>query len=140
MLAIAFDDVIYRLEKATIPPSDTPKKYTTLMGWVKDDHFQVTLRERRPNGFVPVAIGKIDPTSTGCLIFLVYRLMPSTRLYLGFWSLVIFLSGVILGIYYKNFLLWAASMAILIFINGTAWANFKLHRKPLHNALLKALE
>lgn len=140
VLALPFDVVVYLLEKATTPLEDAPQQYTSLMGWVKGDHFQITSRARRPNAFVPIATGRIEPTSTGCIVFLDYRLLPPTRFYLVFWSVVILLSGTILAVYYSNFLLWLASVAILGFINGTAWANFKLHWKPLHNTLVRALE
>jgi len=119
---------------------DAPQRYKPLMGWVKDRHFQVALRARRPNGFSPVATGRIENTSSGCLVFLDYQLMPSTRFYLSLWSLIALLSGIITAFHYKNLLLCLAALGILAFINGTAWANFHLHLKVLHNTLLKAME
>jgi hypothetical protein len=140
VLPIPLKDVVMRLEKVAIRPQDVPQQYTPLMGWVKGEDFQVALSSRRPNGFAPVATGRIDQTSTGCLIFLNYRLLPSTRFYLAFWSLMTTFSGIAMAVYYKNFLLWLASFCVLVFINGTAWANFYLHLKTLHDTLLKALE
>ena len=110
------------------------------MGRISEDHFQVTLRARRPNGFVPVATGKIERTSNGCLIFLNYTLMPSTRFYLLFCSLIILLMGALTAFYSKN--IWLCFLAIMsvLLIHLIAWANFKLHRKPLHDMLLQVLE
>jgi hypothetical protein len=110
------------------------------MGRVGEDHFQLTLRARRPNGFVPIATGKIEKTSSGCLIFLTYTLMPSTRFYLLFCGLIILLSGALAAFYYRNVLLGLGAIASVAIINLIAWANFKLHRKPLHNLLLDVLE
>ena len=140
VLAHSHDDVVRRLAKVALIEEGAPQRYRPLMGWVKDDHFQVALRARRPNGFSPIATGRIEGTSTGCLIFLNYQLLPSTRFYLAFWSLITVLSGVVAAIHYKNLLLGLASAGILTFINGTAWANFQLHLKVLHNTLLKAME
>ncbi|MBA4057556.1 MAG: hypothetical protein C0490_22775 [Marivirga sp.] len=66
--------------------------------------------------------------------------MPSTRFYLVFWSIIALFSGIITTFYYKNLLLALASFGVLAFINGTAWANFQLHLKVLHNTLLNAME
>src|SRR5688572_13595010 len=110
-----------------------------LAGWIKDDRFQLLIRQRRPNSFMPVAEGKIDPTSTGCLIFIRYRLMPITRMYLSLWTVIAFISGIFLAIYYTNILLGLASLGIIALIHGIAWANFKIHLKPLHDIIFKVL-
>jgi hypothetical protein len=140
VLPLTAHEVLFRLDAATNPPSKSPQKFTPLMGQIGDDRFQVALRARRPNGFVPVATGKIERTSTGCLIFLTYTLMPSTRFYLLFWSVVILLSGLAAAFFYRNILFCLVAIASIALINGIAWANFKLHRKPLHNLLLEVLE
>lgn len=111
-----------------------------LTGWVRDDRFQVTLVTRRYNSFMPVATGRIDPTSGGCLIFLDYRLFPATRIYLIFWSLFLLLAGVFASYQYKNLLLWTASLAVIVLVNLVAWANFRLHLKTTRATLLRLLE
>ena len=133
-------EVLFRLDEATNPPSSSPNKFTPLMGRIGEDRFQLALRARRPNGFVPIATGRIERTSNGCLIFLTYALMPSTRFYLLFGSLVILLLGALTAFYSKNIFLCFASIASVALIHLIAWANFKLHRKPLHNVLLEVLE
>ena len=133
-------EVLIRLDKATNPPDESPNKFTPLMGRVGEDRFQLALRARRPNGFVPIATGKIEKTSNGCLIFVNYTLMPSTRFYLLFCSLVIMLLGALTAFYSKNILLSLVALASVALIHLIAWANFKLHRKPLHNTLLEVLE
>lgn len=110
-----------------------------LAGWIKDDRFQLLIRQRRPNSFMPLVEGKIDPTSTGCLIFLHYRLMPITRMYLVLWTIIAFVSGVFLAAYYRNILLGVAAIAVIALIHVIAWANFKIHVKPLHDVIFKIL-
>ena len=134
------DEVARRLLNLANIEEYAPQQYKPLMGWVKNDQFQVALRPRRPNGFSPIATGKIESTSNGSLVFLNYQLMPSTRFYLAFWSSIALLTGVITTLHYENLSLGLASLGILAFINGTAWANFHMHVKVLHNTLLTAME
>lgn len=140
VLPLTAHEVLTRLDAATNPPDKAPHKFTPLMGHVDEDHFQLALRVRRPNGFVPIANGKIEKTSNGCLIFLTYSLMPSTRFYLLFCSLLILGSGAIAAFFYGNILLTLVAVGSVALIHTVAWANFKLHRKPLHNMLLEVLE
>lgn len=140
VLPLTAHEVLFRLDVATNPPSKSPHKFTPLMGRVGEDRFQLALRARRPNGFVPIATGKIEKTSNGCLIFLTYTLMPSTRFYLMFCSLIIILCGGFAAFLYKNILPCLLAAAAVGIIHMIAWANFKLHRKPLHNQLLEVLE
>lgn len=138
--ALSQEGVVLRISMLASIQPDAPQLYRPLMGWIKEDHFRVALRARRPNAFSPVATGRIESTSNGCLIFLDFRLTPSTQFYLGFWSIIALLSGIITAVHFKNLSLCLASFGILAFINGTAWANFHLHVKALHNTLLKAME
>jgi hypothetical protein len=133
-------EVLIRLDEATNPPSSSPNKFTPLMGLIGENQFQLALRARRPNGFVPMATGKIEKTSNGCLIFLTYTLIPSTRFYLLFCSLIILLIGALTSFYSKNIWLSFVAIGSVVIIHLIAWANFRLHRKPLHNMLLEVLE
>jgi hypothetical protein len=134
-----WDVVIERLSDVTVSQVTERISAKTLAGWVKDDRFQLMIRQRRPNSFMPVVEGRIDPISNGCLIFLHYRLMPMTRMYLILWTIIAFLSGVFLSLYYGNFLLLLAAVAIIGLIHSIAWANFKIHHKPLHDVIFKIL-
>jgi hypothetical protein len=140
IVAHDWDIVLQRLLEVTTDEVNyagrTPK---ILAGWIKDDRFQLLIRQRRMNSFMPVVEGKIDPTSTGCLIFLHYRLMPVTRMYLILWTIITFASGIFLTTYYLNILLGLASVGIIALIHGIAWANFKIHLKPLHDVIFEVL-
>ena len=135
-----WDVVLQRLSDITTPQlGDSRRSPKILAGWIKDDRFQLIVRQRRLNSFMPVVEGKIDPTSTGCLIFLKYRLMPMTRMYLVLWSAIALLSGIFMAVYYKNFLIAIGAAGIVTLIHAIAWANFKIHYKPLHEIIFKAL-
>ena len=135
-----WDVVLQRLERASTFDTIEGGKVPVLTGWVKEDRFQLMLRQRRPNGFMPIVEGRIDPTSAGCLLFLDYKLMPMTRMYLILWSVILLISGVLMSFYYRNFFVGLASGGIIVLMNAIAWANFKIHRKPLHEAIFRLLE
>ena len=136
-----WDEVLARINQIISPQVIEPgSQPTSLIGWLKDDRFQLIIRQRRTNSFVPVAEGTIAPTSNGCVIFLRYRLMPFTRLYLLLWSVIAMISGGFLAVYSSNLWFAVGSVAIIGLIHAVAWANFRLHMKPLHDIIFKVLE
>lgn len=140
VVAHDWDEVLLRINQIISPqviePGIQPKLLT---GWVKDDRFQLIVRQRRINSFVPVAEGTIAPTSNGCVIFLRYRLMPFTRLYLLLWTAIALVSGGFLAVYSGNILIGLATLAIIGIIHAVAWANFRIHLRPLHDIIFKVL-
>ncbi len=140
VLALSREEVAIRMEMLSVVRPDAPHLHRPLTGVVKEGYFQVTVRAKRLNGFAPVVAGKMEETSAGCLIFLEYSLLPSTRFYLTFWTLIIVLSGAAAAFHYGDLRVGLASLGILVLIHGIAWANFNLHFKALHDTLLKALE
>lgn len=141
MLVVAHDleVVIDRLNVATVQVDVLGRSTAKLAGWILNDHFQLMVRQRRPNSFMPVVDGKIDPTSIGCLIFLRYRLMPSTRIFLMLWTCITLVSGVILSVHHNSILSGLASILVITVIHGIAWGNFLIHRKTLHDIILRVL-
>lgn len=136
-----WEEVLLRINQIISPQVIEPGSQPSLLtGWLKDDRFQLIIRQRRINSFVPVAEGTIAPTSNGCVIFLRYRLMPFTRLYLLLWSVIALISGGFLAIYSSNILVGLATVAIIGVIHAVAWANFRIHMKPLHDIIFKVLE
>jgi hypothetical protein len=132
--------VLQRLNEVTSQqPRQSARGVHILAGWVKDDKFQLIIRQRRPNSFMPVVEGRIDPTQTGCLVFLRYRLMPFTRLYLILWTIIALISGILLAVYYYNLLLAAAAIIIISVIHLVAWANFRIHQRPLRDIIFNVL-
>lgn len=145
-LVVAMDgtEVRNRLLKATAPKAATRSEIirnpaTVFTGYVMEDRFRLSLKITRPNSFLPLIVGTIDPTSTGCLLFLNYKLFPSTRMYLTFWVLFSVLFGIFLTYHYKNIftgLLFVFITAAILFIS---WANFKIQLKFTRQALQKVL-
>lgn len=137
VLAHEWDTVLARLSgeigkpmKAGIP--------TTLSGWIKDDEFELTLKTRRFNAFMPLVKGRIEPTTKGCILFLNYSLLRANKLFLHFWTFFLIVSGILL-IVFEDELLGNACILLVIFIYGVAWANFKMHLKATRAILMGAL-
>ncbi len=98
-------------------------------GWVKDGRFQLTLRTRRQQFFVPLLNGQIESSSKGSLVFIRYALFPATKMLLSFWSVVLPLLSVVIYAGYKNL---SAALALLLFtllIHLVARSNFRYHTR-----------
>jgi hypothetical protein len=106
-------------------------------GWVKPDRFRLSLRQRRPSNYAPIISGQIETTSNGCILFIDYKLMPSMRVFIMFWTLLIILGSLFSGFQFKNVAYTMSGLAIIAFIYGIVWSNFNLQRKPSHEALLR---
>jgi hypothetical protein len=131
--------VIDRLNVARMQVDVLGGPTAILAGWILNDRFQLMVSQRRPNSFMPVVDGKIDPTSNGCLIFLRYRLIPSTRIFLVAWTFIALVSGVILSVHHNSILFGLGSILVMAIIHGIAWGNFLIHRKTLHDIILTVL-
>jgi hypothetical protein len=134
------DQVILRISQVISPQVIEPGvPPNVLAGWVKGDRFQLIIRQGRINSFMPVAEGTLARTRNGCVIFLRYRLMPFTRLYLLLWTVIALISGAFLAIYNSNILIGLGTLAIIGVIHAVAWANFRIHMRPLHDIIFKIL-
>lgn len=108
-------------------------------GWVQENRFRVSLKISRPNNYIPLVIGKIETTSSGCLVFVTYKLFPVTRMFLVFWSLFITLAGILASYQYQSILYAGASVLILGIIHWVTWSNFKIQLKLTRQTLLEVL-
>jgi hypothetical protein len=141
VVAKEWPEVLNRLSMATLSlNSNEINTDAVFYGWVKADRFRFSLKTRRPNSFIPLIIGTIEPTSTGCIIFLEYKFFPVTKMYLIFWSLFIMLSGVVIAHQYNKIYLGLLCVGLVFLINWIAWANFKLQKDLSRKALLKILQ
>lgn len=130
-------DIEERLSASTSnKPFPQPDEAELLFsGWVKPDRFRIALRLRRPNHFIPLVIGTIDSTSSGCLVSLSYHLFPLTRVLLYGWTGFLLLGGAISLALFRNYpivLGWAAVLALLHLITRS---NFKLQLRLTRDAL-----
>jgi hypothetical protein len=92
-------------------------------GKIKDFEFQITPYSNYPEHFLPLIIGKIEPTSRGCILFLTYRLNNGT---LFLWGLSVAIFWFILAIYIFILANWLTVSLLLLFFIG-AYAVFILN-------------
>src|SRR5690606_15728115 len=98
-------------------------------GVVNAATFTLSLIITRPNSFIPLIKGKIEPTNSGCILFLRYTLFPSSVFFLAFWGLICFLFALYLafleGRWLYAFFSLSAGMGNFVF----AWSYFKTKLK-----------
>ena len=88
------DRVLRLLRNAIQPPASqnrlavASREGYLFNGKIDGESFCLSQKITRPNNFLPLIVGTIDPTSQGCLVFVRYRLFNTTRLFLAFWSVV----------------------------------------------------
>ena len=130
-----WEAIIEKLSVLVNVPASPNGAPPLLRGWVKDDEFEVTLRLRRQQPFMPLVYGLIDPTSKGCLLFLTYKLFPGTKFLISFWTIILPLIGAPLSYEYRSIWIALGFLAFLVFIHVIARANFRLHVKTTQKVL-----
>lgn len=94
-------------------------------GKIDKSRFRLSLVIRRADSFLPLIRGKIEPTKTGCILFLKYTLFPSSIFFLAFWS-VITLFMAIFFFFYENQWIYAAACLMAGIGNfAFSWFYFK---------------
>jgi hypothetical protein len=114
-------------------------KSVLFSGWVKKDRFRISLKVSRPNNFLTLIIASIEPTSSGCLMFIDYQLFPTTKLFVSFWLLLTCLFSIAVGFQYSSYWYSLGGLAIAICIYLITWSNFNLQLKIAREILLKIL-
>ncbi|MGE0590405.1 MAG: hypothetical protein AB7O48_17625 [Cyclobacteriaceae bacterium] len=109
------------------------------IGWVREGRFRISLKINRPNNYLPLVIGNIEPTSNGCIVFLSYRLFPTTKMFLVFWDLFVLIVSIIAGYQYQTFLYGVLGVLLVAFIQWVAWSNFNLQLKRTRELLIDIL-
>ncbi len=101
VLAYAVDEVMRLFSEATerqkepiLEDKDVDKVYFN--GKINPTNFLISRKIQNPENFLPLIKGRVEPTSHGAILFLEYRLFFSTRLFLGFWTLLTVLGGSLL--------------------------------------------
>lgn len=143
VVALPWEETLARLAGATRPSARSVKEVENpgapFTGWVKADEFSVSISLQRPNSFVPLLTGKIEPTSGGCIVFMHYRLFPSTRIYLLFWTFFSAGIGTCIGYfvgYYSYALFGFGSAGLILWIS---WANFRIQQRKTSEAFARLL-
>ena len=57
-------------------------------GTVDESGFNISLDIREHANFIPLISGKLENTSSGCLLFLNYQMLWGSKIMVGFWSLM----------------------------------------------------
>lgn len=98
-------------------------------GQVDRKHFHLSLIINKPDSFLPLIKGKIEPVKSGCILFLRYSLFPSSAFFLAFWGIVTFLLAIFFILYENQWL-----YALLCLLAGVgnfvfAWSYFNTKLK-----------
>ncbi len=124
-------EVVRRLEKGM--------SEQLLEGILDNQKFRITAKVFRPTQFQPVINGTIEGTSRGSIIFLRYQLLPSTRLYLLFYSFIFITAATATSMAERNVLYTAGGILMTMVIRWIALSNLKLQREPARKILLQQL-
>jgi hypothetical protein len=96
------EEVIVRLNKVTrdvnfLDYEARKANGYSFNGTFEEDRFRVSLVIDKADSFLPLIKGKVESTPIGCILFLEYRLFPSSAFFLAFWSGVTLLMGLFFG-------------------------------------------
>ena len=108
-------------------------------GWVQENRFRLSLRGQRANHYLPLVIGHIESTSSGSILFIDYKLFPTTRLLLTLWTVLLTLGSIMASYQLKNMLYLGGGTAGIFLLYAIAWSNFLLQLKPTREAFHRLL-
>ena len=138
VLARSIKDIRERLAAITsndIHPPDSP----WFTGWVLEDRMRLVLRASRPGPYAPVVKGQLEETSTGCILFLRFSLMPNMEWMLRFWYAVLLVGSLSFTYLTKQPLGVVAGLLTAVLIWFVVRSNFYLHLRPLRDAIHRAI-
>lgn len=141
VLPIKAGVVFHLLEDATSnkPFIQSNEQRLFFNGWVKEDKFRLSLRVHRANNYLPLVFGQLEPTSSGSILLVDYKLFPTTRLLLVLWTIILILGSIFTSFQAKNILYLLGGACIIMIIHAIVWSNFNLQLKPTREALHRVL-
>ncbi|PRY89697.1 hypothetical protein [Mongoliibacter ruber] len=98
-------------------------------GVISPDAFRVSLVIDKADSFLPLIKGNIEDSGNGSILFLEYRLFPSSVFFLVFWSLVTLGLFFFFGLTAEKPLYALISLAIGLVNYLFAWSYFKKKTK-----------
>lgn len=120
-------------------PLETIKKECVFLGRVNEEDFIIVKKNKYPEHFLPLIVGKIEATSKGCILLVKYKLFPSALLMLLFFCSLILAIGIFLLLYKREVInfLFLALVSIGIYILCIMNFNQKvaISKKQLENIL-----
>ncbi len=108
-------------------------------GWITENRFRISLKVKRANPYLPVIKGTLESTHSGSILFLQFQLLPTTRMFLLFWTLLIVFGSVVVAYQRDNGWYMLGGLAITAAIHAVVWGNFHLQRKISRERLLALL-
>ncbi|HCM77756.1 MAG TPA: hypothetical protein DIS90_15340 [Cytophagales bacterium] len=108
-------------------------------GWIKGDHFRIAIKINRPNNYIPLVIGRVESTSSGCIVLVKYKLFPVTKMFLIFWSFFIVMIGIFTSYQYQSIIYFLFSAILLGVVHWVTWSNFKIQLKVTRQTLLEVI-
>lgn len=84
-------------------------------GWIKENKFRISRRISHAENFLPLIAGKIEPTSKGSIVFITYRIFPSTLFFMGFFCLMLLAAAIYYVLTEKD---WLTSGFMLLITAG----------------------
>ena len=129
------DHVVYTAEDKNNESEE--EEYQLFTGTIEQNAFVLSLKMKRPDNFIPLIKGNVEDTSKGSIVFLKYTLFKSTRMFLVFWTVIIFILALILIALQGKF--WYGSLALLLSLaNYTVTVvNFRRKMKVIRDYLMK---
>lgn len=130
-------DTVSRLSVSTSnkPFLQPDEAHLVFTGWVTPDRFRISLRSRRHNHFLPLVVGAIDGTTTGCLVSLTYRLFPLTRYLLVGWTCLLLVGAAVTAYPLENYPAAVSLTGLLVLMHVIAWSNFAIQLRLTREAI-----
>lgn len=97
------------------------------IGTIEHNAFVISLKLNKVDNFIPLITGDIENTSKGSIVFLKYRLFKSTRMFLVFWTVLIFLLSFMLIVFQDK--TWYGSLALLVSLANYVVTVINFRRK-----------
>jgi hypothetical protein len=108
-------------------------------GWVKENRFRISRRITHAENFLPLILGKIEPTSKGSIVFVTYRIFPTVLFFMGFFCLILLGSAAYYAFTEKNWLTAGFVLLITVGVYAISILDFNQKVKLSRNLLEKTL-
>jgi hypothetical protein len=120
ILPFRADEVEYKLRQRIQPVTNDFSTTTSTQsnflfnGWIGDYKFRISKRISHADNFLPLIVGKIEATSKGSILFITYRMFPSTLFYMSFFCLLLLLASLFFVLVEKNLITAACLFLFLV--------------------------
>ena len=119
------EEIVYTTQNKQDGVSE--KDNQRFIGTIEDNAFVLSLKLNKADNFIPLIRGNIEDTSKGSIVFLKYTLFKSTRMFLGFWTILIFLLSFLLIVFQDKPMY--GSIALLVSLANYAVTVINFNRK-----------